>query len=154
MRVGARSVCQFTTPLGSPCQVEDCWSLRRRLRAGENYRLFDHVWSLEKATARAEDRKPSLLKALSRAFIWDFFPSVPLLIGQNLCQLSMPYILGPLILFIGSDQPSWVGYSYALGFFVGIMATTLFENQCFDVCTKTGVRIRGALVPTIFRHRY
>ena len=133
--------------------MEDCWSLQRKLRASGNYRHFDHIWNTEKQTAKKLGKKPSLLKAISKAFIWDFSPSVPLLLLQNVCQLSMPYILGPLIQFIDSDQPSWVGYVYAFAFFVGIMSTTFFENLFFDVCTKVGVRLRGALVPSIFRHR-
>jgi ATP-binding cassette subfamily C (CFTR/MRP) protein 1 len=51
-----------------------------------------------------------------------------------------------------NDQPTYMGYVYALGFFVALMVMTTCENAYFDTCIKVGVRIRSSLVPSIYRH--
>ena len=51
-----------------------------------------------------------------------------------------------------SDDPAYIGYLYSAGFFVGLMVMTLAENAYFDRVVKTGVRVRAALVPCIYKH--
>lgn len=41
-------------------------------------------------------------------------------------------------------------YSGAL--FVALMVMTVCENSYFDVCTKTGVRVKSGLIPAIYGH--
>ena len=44
------------------------------------------------------------------------------------------------------------GYVYAGALFVALMVMTFCENAYFDVCTKCGVRMKGGLIPEIYRH--
>jgi ABC-type multidrug transport system fused ATPase/permease subunit len=120
-------------------------------RASENFDYFEDIWAREKHTGTPE-KPTSLVRAIVKAFGWYLFPSAPLLMIQNVAQLTLPFLLGPLILFMDSSEPNYVGYLYAVGFFVGLMIMTLAENAFFDRAVKTGVRIRAALVPAIYRH--
>jgi ABC-type multidrug transport system fused ATPase/permease subunit len=109
------------------------------------------VWAQEKAHP-APNEKPSLRRAVIKAFGFYLFPSAPMMMVQNIAQLVLPFLLGPLIQFMSNDLPTYYGYIYALGLFAALMTMTIAENAYFDRCVKTGVRLRASLVPAIYRH--
>lgn len=113
--------------------------------------MFDEIWQQEKLNP-LPDQKPSLMRALIKTFRWIIFPAAPLMFIQNVSQLALPFLLGPLIDFMDNDQPVYMGYVYAVGFFVSLMVMTIAENAYFDTCIKTGVRIRSSMIPAIYRH--
>lgn len=131
-------------------EQEDIFDIREIFRADDNSSRFEEIWDDEKQNFKGEG--PSLTRALITGFFWVILPSAPLLFIQNVAQLTLPFLLGPLIEFMDSDEPSYIGYIYSVGFFVGLMVMTLAENAYFDRVVKTGVRVRASLVPCIYKH--
>lgn len=52
-------------------------------------------------------------------------------------------MLSKFIEFSGDlDSPMYIGYLYALVFFLGMMIAALAENQYFDRAVRTGIEVR------------
>ena len=81
-------------------ELEDIFDIRKHLRAHENSAVFETVWENEKEHYSGD--KPSLTRALIKGYFWIIFPAAPLLMIQNVAQLSLPFLLGPLIEFMVS----------------------------------------------------
>jgi hypothetical protein len=122
----SRLVFSWISPLmsyGYRHEIEevDLWPLQRKFNTIDVAATFRKTWEAEKKSAPRTNRKPSLISALFAAFGVYFWSAAPLLAIQNVAQLSLPFLLGPLIDFVGSDQPIYIGYLYSMGFFVGLM---------------------------------
>jgi hypothetical protein len=57
-----------------------------------------------------------------------------------------------MISFVGSDSIfAWQGYLYAVGMFVVTMTRTLILQQYWDMCFRTGMRLRTTATGAIYR---
>ena len=81
-------------------EQEDIFDLRALFRAHENSESFEDVWDHEKK--HFEGKTPSLTRALVKSYFWVILPAAPLLMLQNVAQLVLPFLLGPLIEFMVS----------------------------------------------------
>jgi ATP-binding cassette, subfamily C (CFTR/MRP), member 1 len=95
-----------------------------------------------------------LKSAIIRAFGFYIGSAAPLLLVQNIAQLTLPFLLKPLLEFLSPDnnEPQIYGYYYSFGFFIALMVMTFSENQFFNRCIAGGTKLRASFVPTIFRH--
>ena len=128
----------------------DVWDLRAFFRSIDNFHNFESIWLEQKKIAKKGEHP--LRKTLVICFGAYFSTAAPLLAIQNIAQLALPFLLGPLIKFMGNNEPVVNGWMYSIGFFIALMIMTLSENQYFDRTVKTGIAIRASLVPTIYRH--
>ena len=141
-------------------EEDDLWDLRASLRSLDNFHYFEKIWLEEKkAYLDIEDdiereKVHPLRKAMKRAYGGYIASAAPFLLIQNVAQLALPFLLKPLIEFLGEDntEPLAHGYYYSFGFFVALMTMTTFENQYFNTAMKGGMKVRSSFVPTIFRH--
>lgn len=63
-----------------------------------------------------------------------------------------PQILNLLITFVGSGDPfEWRGYVYVVALFGVSLVRTLFLQQYWHCCFKTGMRIRTAIIGVVYR---
>lgn len=127
----------------------DVWDLRNMFRSAPNAEMIEAAWNRER---ERNPEKPSLQRTLTRTLGWYMFPAMPLLFIQNVAQLVLPALIGPLVRFMDNDEPKENGYIYAACLFGALMVMTISENAYFDRCVKTGIRLRAALVPLIYRH--
>ena len=80
--------------------------------------MFEDHWKQCKEEHLAEGGKekiPSPLQsALYRAFFYDYLSGAPFAFVQNIAQLSLPYMMRPLLLFLedGNTEPIENGYYY------------------------------------------
>lgn len=129
-------------------EEKDIWDLRAQFRSIDNFKHFEAIFLQEKAKGVPHPLRSAML----RCFGWYFLTAAPLLAIQNVSQLALPFLLGPLIKFMGNGEPVVNGYLYSIGFFIALMIMTFAENQYFDRCVKTGATVRASFIPTIFRH--
>lgn len=90
---------------------------------------------------------PALIKAFGRTFV---FGSILKLVNDLMTFIS-PQVLRLLINFVSEDEPMWKGYLYAGLLFGTASVQTLFLAQYFHRMFLVGLRIRTALISTIFR---
>ena len=141
-------------------EIPDVWDLRAQFKSIDNFHLFENIFLEEKAkhfkTKEGPEREKShpLRTTFYRAFGYTWGRAAPLLFIQNIAQLALPFLLGPLLKFLAPTnlEPLIHGYYYSFGFFLALMIMTLAENQYFNIVTDTGVRVKAALIPMIFRH--
>lgn len=96
-------------------------------------------------------KQASILPGLVKAFGGTFLFGSCLKLFQDVLTFASPQVLRLLIDFVGSDQPMWRGYLFA-GLLFGIASTqTLFLAQYFHRMFLVGLRIRTALISSIFR---
>jgi len=127
-------------------EESDIWELRAYFRSLENFYKFESIWLEEKKKAsivpKGKKTRP-LANAIVRCFGLYFATAAPLLAIQNISQLALPFLLGPLIKFMANSEPEVNGWMYSLGFFVALMCMTISENQYFDRTMKTGLLVRA-----------
>lgn len=159
-----------------PLENKDLWSMKPEDTSTEVSPLFLKYWNQSVAKSarvepsngiasatftkssasvnftNAKSRKPaSILPALIKAFGGTFLFGSCLKLFQDVLTFASPQILRLLIDFVGSDQPTWRGYLFA-GLLFGIASTqTLFLAQYFHRMFLVGLRIRTALISSIFR---
>lgn len=79
-------------------EQEDIFDIRTLFRSHRNSQTFEAIWDNEKKHFKGD--APSLTRALVKAYFWVIFPAAPLLMLQNVAQLVLPFLLGPLIEFM------------------------------------------------------
>jgi hypothetical protein len=92
----------FTFAHKHELEQEDIFDIRALFRSFENSRSFEEVWEEEKRHFKGAG--PSLPHALAKRFFWVILPAAPLLMLQNVAQLTLPFLLGPLIEFMVSGN--------------------------------------------------
>ncbi|ODH26599.1 hypothetical protein ACO22_04525 [Paracoccidioides brasiliensis] len=128
---------------------DDLWNLRRRDTT--------HVTGdeLEKAWARElKKKKPSLWRALFRAFSAPYFRGAVIKCGSDILAFVQPQLLR-LITFIDSyqtesPQPAARGVALALAMFVVSVSQTACLHQYFQRAFETGMRVKSSLTSMIY----
>ena len=159
-----------------PLENKDLWNMKPEDMSTEVSPLFLKYWnkSIAKNTqieptpaiasatftkssasvnfSNAKAKKPaSILPPLIKAFGTTFLFGSCLKLFQDVLTFASPQVLRMLIDFVGGDEPTWRGYLYA-GLLFGIASTqTLFLAQYFHRMFLVGLRIRTALISSIFR---
>nr|CAH7765033.1 unnamed protein product [Callosobruchus chinensis] len=90
---------------------------------------------------------PALFKSFGPMYLFGAF----LKLLQDLLTFVSPQILGLLILFVQEKQETWKGYFYAVLLLATAMLQTLLLSQYFNRMFIIGMRIRTALISTIYR---
>ncbi|ODH51654.1 hypothetical protein GX48_02119 [Paracoccidioides brasiliensis] len=129
---------------------DDLWNLRRRDTT--------HVTGdeLEKAWARElKKKKPSLWRALFRAFSAPYFRGAVIKCGSDILAFVQPQLLRLLITFIDSyqtesPQPAARGVALALAMFVVSVSQTACLHQYFQRAFETGMRVKSSLTSMIY----
>lgn len=159
-----------------PLENKDLWSMKPEDTSTEVSPLFLKYWN--KSVAKSSQVEPlpgvtsatftkssasvnfssgkakkpaSILPALIKAFGGTFLFGSCLKLFQDVLTFASPQILRLIIDYVSGDEPVWRGYLYA-GLLFGIASTqTLFLAQYFHRMFLVGLRIRTALISSIFR---
>lgn len=131
-------------------EMDDMYSVNRRDQAAVLDEQFTILWNQE--LANKPEGKASLLRVWNKQFGYEFWMGGLIkLIFNDLSQFIGPIFLGLLIDFVGSDEPSWKGWLYAVSLFVGQILGAFGECQYFQKCQRVGVQVRSVMVSAIFR---
>ncbi|XP_060530036.1 multidrug resistance-associated protein 1-like isoform X5 [Cylas formicarius] len=162
------------TGFRKPLEASDLWDMNQEDSAAEVVPLFEKHWrktlmktrSAEPVHARAEfksdsghidfvntgkKKEASILPALFRSFGPIFVFGSCLKLVQDVLTFVSPQVLGFIITFVKNPTHSWKGYFYAGLLFATATTQTLFLSQYFNRMFIVGMRIRTALVSTIYR---
>ncbi|CAG7725610.1 unnamed protein product, partial [Allacma fusca] len=162
-----------------PLEFSDLWDLNPDDKSATLVKNFQSYWKpdLDKAlkwnAANREAIKPtisknengkdevkktksvrktaSILPGLTKSY-WGYFLFGSLLkLVQDLLQFVSPQLLDLLIQHVNSDDEKWKGYFYAVLMFLTVMAQTIVLGQYFQRMFVLGMRIRSAIVGTIYQ---
>lgn len=132
---------------------DDLWNLRNRDTTRVTADQLDEVWEKE-----LEKKKPSLWRALFKAFGGPYFRGAFVKAGSDILNFVQPQLLRLLIAFIDSyrkdnpqpPQPAARGVAIALAMFVTSVAQTSCLHQYFQRAFETGMRVKSALTAMIY----
>ena len=107
-----------------------------------------------KPAAAASANKPiiSVLPALCKTFAPEFLFGSALKLVQDLLAFVSPQLLKYLISYVENpEQEEWKGYLYAILLTITAIVQTVFLSQYFQRMFVVGMRIRTAIVSSIYR---
>ncbi|CAO3622955.1 unnamed protein product [Cunninghamella blakesleeana] len=152
----SRLTFEWMTPLmrlgySKPLTMDDLWNLNHEDQSAIVGEKFEKYWSIE-----MQKEKPSLMRALIYSVGGPFFLAALFKLLQDILQFTQPMLLRSLMLWVASyasdsPEPAYVGVFIAVGMFVTAACQTMFLHQYFHRCFLTGMRIRAALVTSIYR---
>jgi len=115
---------------------------------------FDRTWEEEKARAGegGEKMRPSLTRALFRAFGWDFVVAGALKLAHDCLQFVGPNVLNRLIKFLRDENSSFIDGCYltAAVVFAQIIMSFCVRHYFFE-CYRTGLRVRTACIMAVYK---
>ncbi|XP_065568544.1 multidrug resistance-associated protein 1-like isoform X2 [Artemia franciscana] len=156
-------------------EVKDLWDLKPEDRSSSVVPRWDKFWNkaVSKAlknsaetTDKAEFSKSkenveikrapkkkqiSILPTLVKTFGWTFLSGSVLKLVQDMLTFISPQLLSALIDFVESDDYVWRGYLYAGLMTASAFVQTFFLSQYFHRMYIVGMRIRTAIVSTVYR---
>uniref|UniRef100_V5I844 ABC-type glutathione-S-conjugate transporter n=1 Tax=Anoplophora glabripennis TaxID=217634 RepID=V5I844_ANOGL len=161
------------TGFRKPLETTDLWDMNPEDTAKEVVPLFEKNWLkvLEKsrsysATQNAQfksdidsvafvnskkKKEASVLPALLKSF-WPMFVFGSILkLVQDVLTFASPQILGYIITYVREGQYEWRGYFFSAMLFIAATVQTLLMAQYFNRMFIVGMRIRTALISTIYR---
>lgn len=129
---------------------DDMWNLRRRDTTRVTGEQLEQAWERE-----LQKKKPSLWRALFRAFGAPYFRGAVIKMGSDILNFVQPQLLRLLINFIDSyrtDEPQPVvkGVAIAVAMFVVSVSQTMCLHQYFQRAFETGMRVKSALTAMIY----
>ncbi|KAJ8895856.1 hypothetical protein PR048_001195 [Dryococelus australis] len=95
----------------------------------------------------------SVLPALCKAFGPIFLCSSGLMLCNVVVTFINPQLLSNLIAFVSSNDPLWLGITYAALMLVFALLQPVFSGNGTVLATKTAVRVRMALTSIVYRKR-
>jgi ATP-binding cassette, subfamily C (CFTR/MRP), member 1 len=143
-----------------PLEMDDLWELDPDEAVDRLAGAFAHAWAQQQARPR-----PSLLRALAAAFGRPMLFAAPFKLLQDLLAFVQPLLLRQLLLFVASYDPTgsgsssgpsvptplYWGYLIAVSMFMTAVTQTLLLHQYFHRCFMTGMRVRAAMVTSVYR---
>ncbi|XP_032672071.1 multidrug resistance-associated protein 1 isoform X3 [Odontomachus brunneus] len=156
-----------------PLEASDLWSMNPEDMAMEIVPKFDKYWvknlrkrdevenakaSFRKASGQVDfnngrkKKVASILPPICKAFGATFLFGAFLKLFQDIMTFISPQLLKLLIAFIKDrEEPMWKGYLYAILLLLTATVQTLVLSQYFHRMFLVGLRIRTALIATIYR---
>ncbi|KAL1454350.1 hypothetical protein WDU94_010619, partial [Cyamophila willieti] len=124
------------------------------LKSASNLNTTNGVGAKSKAEYKSKKPPPqaSIITPLCKTFGPTFVFVSSLKFIQHLVSFLSPQILSWLIEFVNTEgAPLWKGYLYAFLLLLTSVVQTLLRSTYFDRMFRVGMRIRSALVSTIYR---
>ena len=131
-------------------EMEDLWPLIKKDQSVQISSNFEIKWNDEKMK-----ENPSLAKALIREYGLSFALAGILKLFNDALVFSGPLLLNAIIRYISTPSwPTYYGFLITLGFFLCGVSQTIFVQYYFFIVIRVGMRIRSALVTTIYRKAF
>ncbi|KAI9225148.1 P-loop containing nucleoside triphosphate hydrolase protein [Blastocladiella britannica] len=124
----------------------DLWSLLDTETTEANYSSFDANWTAEMARATHAGVDPSLLRVMTKTFGPYFALGAVLKFSQDSLQFLQPQLLKRLIEHTSFET----GVLISVMMLLTAVTQSMFVNAYFQLCMKTGMRIRSALSSAIY----
>uniref|UniRef100_A0AAR5P0Y0 ABC-type glutathione-S-conjugate transporter n=2 Tax=Dendroctonus ponderosae TaxID=77166 RepID=A0AAR5P0Y0_DENPD len=155
----------------NPLEMKDLWDLNPADSAAEIVPIFEKHWQNTLSKSKgvptqvraqlkgsgevdflpASKKEASVLPALLKSFGPMFLFGAMLKLMQDILMFVSPQLLGFIINFVKNGGYAWHGPFFAVLMFLTATIQTLFLAQYFNRMFIVGMRIRTALVSTIYR---
>ncbi|KAF1798871.1 P-loop containing nucleoside triphosphate hydrolase protein [Mucor lusitanicus] len=134
-----------------PLTMDDLWNLKSDDQSAVVGVKFQENWQKELNKA-----KPSLLRALVKTLGGPFALAAFFKALQDILQFTQPMLLKKLMVWVTSynseyPEPAYRGVLIAIAMFITAICQTMFLHQYFQRCFSTGMRLRAALVTSIYQ---
>ncbi|CEP11799.1 hypothetical protein [Parasitella parasitica] len=134
-----------------PLTMDDLWNLKLDDQAAVVGVKFQENWQKELSKS-----KPSLLRALVKTLGGPFALAALFKALQDILQFTQPMLLKKLMIWVTSynsdlPEPAYRGVLIAIAMFLTAICQTMFLHQYFQRCFSTGMRLRAALVTSIYQ---
>lgn len=128
------------------------WDLPKQDTAQVSAETLQDAWAHEQASKE----KPSLWAVLFRCFGAAYAQGAFLKAVADVLAILQPQLLRFFISFVDSyrtkhPKPFVVGVTIALGMFSVSVGQSLCLQQCFQLLSQTGVKLKAALISAIYR---
>lgn len=138
-----------------PLDAADLWECSSEYRASVISKQFQRIWEREQ---ELHPTRPSLLRALLRAFGREYAFSGLLKLCQDCLQFVQPNLLSMLIAFVSHysdsspDRPALsVGFLIVSAMPIAACAQSFLLHQYFHRCMVVGMKVRSAIITAIYR---
>ncbi|KAG2230070.1 hypothetical protein INT48_005398 [Thamnidium elegans] len=135
----------------TPLVMDDLWNLKREDEAEVVSERFQKKWEAE-----MKKDNPSLFRALVLTLGGPFLFAATLKAVQDILQFTQPLLLKELMEWVASyltdePEPGYRGIFISVAMFVTAVLQTMFLHQYFQLCFTTGMKLRAALVTSIYK---
>ncbi|KID75814.1 multidrug resistance-associated protein 1, partial [Metarhizium brunneum ARSEF 3297] len=124
----------------------DLWELAESENTRAAAKTFQDSWSVELVGKRA----PSIWKTLFHGFGRAYVQAILFKVWADIFSLMQPQLLHFLISFVQSRGNLTNGVTLALAMFLVSVVQSLCLHQCFQRLSYTGVKVKAALISTIY----
>ncbi|KAI9023065.1 multi drug resistance-associated protein MRP [Phycomyces nitens] len=133
-----------------PLVMDDLWDLKHDDQSEVIGKKFQANWDVE-----MKKKNPSLLRVIVKTLGGPFFLAALFKIIQDILQFTQPILLRELMGWVASHnseepEPVYRGVLISVAMFFTAITQTMFLHQYFHRCFLTGMRLRAALVTTIY----
>ncbi|KAL1498301.1 hypothetical protein ABEB36_009120 [Hypothenemus hampei] len=148
----------------NPLETKDLWDLEPQNRASNMVLIFEEKFAkrLEKSKKAYEAKNQSQKATKKRSdtsiliplwcCVWRLFTGgLFVRLITDIIQFANPKLLGLVINFIGSDEPLWKGFFYALIMFLVAACMTFTNTTQMNWFFKVGQQSRSILTAAIYR---
>ncbi|XP_029164699.1 probable multidrug resistance-associated protein lethal(2)03659 [Nylanderia fulva] len=144
----------FKTGYRKDLEIEDLFDPLKADESGLLGNRLEKQWKIQLKNSRIWKRKPSLLKAISRTFLWEYFLlGVITTFNEFVLRLGTPLLLGGLLRYFRKDSVQ--SYENALWYAAGICISTgmyaISGNQAIFGAVHIGAKVRVAVCSLVYR---
>eukprot|EP01119_Soliformovum_irregulare_P026270 TRINITY_DN9993_c3_g2_i1.p1 TRINITY_DN9993_c3_g2~~TRINITY_DN9993_c3_g2_i1.p1 ORF type:complete len:1457 (+),score=483.96 TRINITY_DN9993_c3_g2_i1:233-4372(+) len=132
-----------------PLEDSDLYELPPNVMAQNVGRNLAEIWEFEKIKA-----KPSLVKALAKAYGKEFFIAGVFKLMQDLLMLVGPILLQSIIQFITSIQPNYMGFLYVALMFLASVGQSLSLHRYFHMGFRVGMQAKTGVIALIYEKSF
>ncbi|KAK3738617.1 hypothetical protein RRG08_040275 [Elysia crispata] len=118
----------------------------------QNGTIYHEQKDSKESVDKSKLTSPSLAWTLFRSFWLDIFLAHIWKLPYDLLIVCNPLLLGQLVDYVEQQNtPVWKGYILAVGLFFSMMLQTLFLHRVFYSSLSLGLRLRAAIISSVFR---
>ncbi|XP_029164697.1 probable multidrug resistance-associated protein lethal(2)03659 [Nylanderia fulva] len=148
------TISLFKTGYRKDLEIEDLFDPLKVDESGLLGNRLENRWKIEVENSKKWKRKPSLLKAISRTFLWEYFLlGMITVLNEFVIRLGTPLLLGGLLRYFRKDSVE--SYENALWYAAGICISTgiyaITSNQATFGGFHLGAKIRVAVCSLVYR---
>lgn len=130
-----------------PLDESDLWRLDEPDRTVDLTNKFREHWQEE----LKDKEKASLPRALMKTIGNLFLAAIPFKLIVDASQFVSPFAIDLILDSARNDQSRWIGYSYSLAMFLGLVIGTLSDSQHFQLVMRGGFRARSIITTEVHR---
>ncbi|XP_003699290.2 ATP-binding cassette sub-family C member 4 isoform X1 [Megachile rotundata] len=144
----------FKTGYKKVLQIDDLYNPLKNDRSNLLGDRLEKRWNNELENSKRYKRRPSLLRAIFRAFLWEYVVlGLMQILNEFVIRLGTPILLGGLLRYFrkSTDETYETALWYAAGICIATAINVITLNQAIFGAFHVGARIRVATCSVVYR---